>query len=146
MLHWCYELYFWGLQCDFVWRRFVLWFFTLKIVGAVTDKQCDALWLPGTTAFPGLIWALVILGLKGWGAQIPVLGLEHPSAPSVCCSPRLIPARMIYGVAGISSTTHPWEVRTWTSLSCPKAHPAIRSTCGETTVRKPVRKPTSRIP
>lgn len=102
----------------------VVVFFTLKIVGAVTDKQGDALWLPGTTSFPALIWALVHPGFEGMECSDASAGARHPSALSLCCSPRLIPSKMIYGVC---CTTHPWEVRTWTSLSqsppCYQEHP-----------------------
>ena len=35
-------------------------FFTLKIVGAVTDSRLNALCFAGTVALAGLIWALVV--------------------------------------------------------------------------------------
>lgn len=62
-------------------------FFTLKIVGAVTDKQRDALWLPGTTSFPGLIWALVHPGFEGMGCSDASAGARHPSA-QLCAAPQ----------------------------------------------------------
>lgn len=56
----------------------MLWFFTLKIVGAVTDKQRDALWLPGTAALPGLIWAPAHPGFEGMGCSDASAGARAP--------------------------------------------------------------------
>lgn len=55
-----------------------MWFFTSKIVGAVTDKQHDAVWLPGTAALPGLIWAPVHPEFEGMGCSDTSAGARAP--------------------------------------------------------------------